>query len=186
MPKRAKRAVAAAPAVASPQANEAVVPLEGEDFDALCEMLDNGGFWARLSDGEPDNGKEARKFVHKHGTGWINALHPFRDDVLMTPLARACDDSDEWRTISVLLDFGADPNICDSNGMPPLFEMVASGCARLRSIHLMLDAGASPLAEYNGCTVAHVAKELALDNDSDNGELCKMVWEAIEVNKFLN
>lgn len=188
-----KKRKAKAPAAAAPEPAPApaesrgddlwpATPLEGEAFDTLCEMLSSGGFWARLSDGEPDDGREAAKFVRIHGMRWINALHPFQDDVRMTPLARACLDSDDWRTIRALLGYGADPNIRDSNGMPPLFEMVACGDARLRSVCFMLDAGANALADYKGKSIADVARELATDcgDDVGNAHILKNQWEVIE------
>ena len=69
-----KKRKAKAPAAAAPEPAPApaesrgddlwpATPLEGEAFDTLCEMLSSGGFWARLSDGEPDDGREAAKFV---------------------------------------------------------------------------------------------------------------------------
>ena len=148
-------------------------------------MLDNGGFWSRLSDGEPDNGKEGRRFFQKHGCAWLNALHPFRgdDDPKMTPLHNACMDADDWRTIGALLEFGADPNIRAEDGETPLFMMVAEGSARLRSINFMLDAGANPRAEFQGASVAEVARDLAkacAKDEASNAELAQMIWEAIQ------
>ena len=156
------------------------VPLQGDAFKALRKMIDNGGFWAQLSDGEPDDGKQGRRFFLKHGCAWLNALHPFRgdDEPKMTPLHNACMDGDDWRTIRALLNFGADPNIRAEDGEPPLFMLVASE-SRLRSVDIMLDAGADPHAEYRGTNAAEVLRALTKASEED-APIPRIIWEAVK------
>ena len=64
------------------------------------------------------------------GWGWLNALHSFdleNPDRKDTPLTYVLErEPDEWRFVGFLLGLGADPNIRNSRGEPPLYVFIAN------------------------------------------------------------
>ena len=161
------------------------VPLEGEAFAQLQSLINGGGFYTD-QEGEPDGGAHASSFIRAHGLQWLNALHPFAScepGVRRTALAEACLDSMDWRTIAELLSLQADPNIRDSNGEPPLYTMLSewSDMMRLRSVSLMLEHGANPLAEFRGITIVGMVRMFVKAGDEGEGDNPngQYIWEAI-------
>lgn len=98
-----------------------------------------------------------------------------------TPLTYVLEkDSDDWRTVEMLLGIGADPNLRDGKGRPPLFQAVLgeSGMGpRWKTVYYLLESGANPLAAYAGKTIALWAKELARE---DSEESRRMIWDSIK------
>jgi len=131
---------------------------------------------------------------HKNaGLAWMNALHPFdqseeesstkstrgerRPDKknYHTPLTYVLEqDCDDWRTVSMLLQVGADPNLRDGIGRPPLFMAIHNG-SWWRVGNYLLESGANLSSFYSGHTIAHFAKEL-----QGNSPSTKMIWEDIK------
>ncbi|CAB9516020.1 expressed unknown protein [Seminavis robusta] len=109
------------------------------------------------------------------GFAWLNALHAFDGDkVLDTPLTYVLShDPDECGFVSFLLQMGADANVRNSSGQPPLFLFLNAGIAkRYRTFSLLMESGANDKAVYGGMTMVQFAKEV-----KENDRVGKMVWE---------
>lgn len=134
-----------------------------------------------------DTGENLFKFAQKvGGLQWLNAVHELEDrpgvESQYTPLTYVLEkDPQEWRTVQLLLQVGADPNLRDARGRPPLFYAIwgeGMGGPRWRVVFLLLEAGANPLAVYRGKSLAELAKDLAKDNDQE--EVRSMIWDTIK------
>jgi len=172
--------------------------LEGEDLELLkdeleaCFLMDPDDRDA-FENGEcdplsTDAGENLFKFAKKvGGLQWLNAVHGFEEEEeevggKYTPLTYVLEkDPQEWRTVQLLLRVGADPNLRDARGRPPLFYAIGGegmGGPRWRVVFLLLEAGANPLAVHRGKSLAELAKDLA--KDSDQEEVRSMIWDTIK------
>ena len=121
------------------------------------------------------------------GFAWLNALHAFwgvdEDDdgkvvLLDTPLTYVISTSPEdWRFVNFLLQLGVDVHARNSEGKPPLFLFIAddSMMRRYRTFSMLMDSGASDMANYQGKTLvqwAHLFK--------DNDKVGEMVWDHLK------
>lgn len=92
-----------------------------------------------------------------------------------TPLTYLLEyDSEDWRTAELLVEQGADPNLRDGMGEPPLYKLIEKG-GRWKTANQLLNFGANPMAAYKGKTVALFAKEWAKTDDT-----VKMIWDDIK------
>jgi hypothetical protein len=115
------------------------------------------------------------------GIAWVNALHDFDGDGKeVTPLIYVLrNEPDDWRTVVFLIQsLGADPNIRDSQGQPPLWVFLTSGMMMsYKSFNCLLEAGANALISYRGKGILELAKEIAEMNSDRVG---KMVWNDLQ------
>ena len=124
------------------------------------------------------------------GFSWLNALHAFwgEDDngkvVLDTPLTYVIStSSDDWRFVCFLLQLGVDVNVRNSEGKPPLYLFIAddSMMRRYRTFSMLMDSGASDMANYQGKTIiqwAHLFK--------DTDPVGEMIWDYFKTKHSLN
>jgi len=169
-------------------------PLDGKLLKLLKDELDGGfSFDPYLSEDEdeddfPEVHNNLMKFCllcDEKGYGglkWLNALHSLgrandENDEFHTPLTYiASRDPHDWKTTHLLVEMGADPNIRDGKGEPPLNKIVMQGMGgRWRTGKALLDGGANPMAFYKGKAVAYWAKECGKD-DKD----AEMIWNEIK------
>lgn len=140
----------------------------------------------------------ARADKNGAGLAWLNALHKLRESddddnkdeneekyedpaCFFTPLTYVIEnDPDDWRTVELLLSQGADPNLRDGMGEPPLFKVVVNN-GRWRTASYLLDYGANPLAGFNGKSIALWAKEAG-----EIEEPARMIWETTEIDIIEN
>jgi hypothetical protein len=161
-----------------------------EDVKELTELVDCQFFqYPSDSDDEDDAGDELdtdeqwknfSAYVRKvGGFGWINALHAFNDHadgkpVSHTALTYVLDrEPEEWRFVTFLLQMGADPNVRNSRGEPPMFVFMNgdSPMKRYRTFGLLVDAGACEKAVFGGKTMVEFAKMF-----KDDDQVSQMVW----------
>lgn len=147
---------------------------------------------------------------HVGGLFWLDALHQFEeidmdasdhqtpkesvDDKTVerelefkkqagrfTPLTYLLyKDDDNWRMVSLLLSYGANPNLPDGMGRSPLWHAIMTESCfgpRLRTVDMLLEHHANALALYKGKPIAHFAMMLAKDS---NEEKDSMIWEEIK------
>jgi hypothetical protein len=164
-----------------------------EDLKELTELMEcQFCQYPEGSDDDEDDGeggdadtdeqwKNFSAYVRKvGGFGWINALHAFNDHedgkpVSQTALTYVLDgDPEEWRFVSFLLQMGADPNVRNSRGEPPLFVFMNSGSPmkRFRTFSFLMDAGACEKAVFGGKTMVEFAKMF-----KDNDQVSQMVYD---------
>ena len=164
--------------------------LEAEATKLLKLELDSDFY---VDPKDPDNDEEILDENNPHknflkfskqvgGFQWINALHQFEgDECLHTPLTYAlvADPSGAHRNVSLLTHFGADPNLRDSLGRPPLYHALQHGIMRLTTIDVLLEAGANPLAMYAGKSIAQHSQQM---NRATKGKdrFYRGAWAAIE------
>lgn len=147
-------------------------PLTGEEVDScdwMDTMSDNVLKFCKMCAKEDDTGA---------GVAWLNAMHQFGDRKF-TPLAYAVHcDPNAWRVVHILLHYGADPNLRDSKGEPPLFKALVNG-ERYRTFNILMEKGANPAVVCpGGKSIAMYAKELAEGaNDMDS---ITMKWKSIK------
>ncbi len=80
-----------------------------------------------------------------------------------TPLSYVINrDPDDFRTVDMLLGFGADPNLRDGMGQPPLFQVLEKE-GRWKTGHALIEAGANTMAYYGGKSIIGWAKLWAKD-----------------------
>jgi hypothetical protein len=100
-----------------------------DDADELAEWLHNH-FCGEEGD-EEEQWNNFSAYTRKvGGLAWVNALHAFDEEDeenLQTPLTAVLDqEPDEWRFVAFLLEIGADPNVRNGNGEPPLLVFIDS------------------------------------------------------------
>jgi len=112
------------------------------------------------------------------GMYWLNGVHEKR----WTPLTFLIeDDPSDWRTVLLLLNYGADPNVRDTKGRPPLYHLITTQypVRRDQTLNLLLEEGANPLAFYKGRRLAKLAQDYAKGLDDENDPRVT-VWNAIK------
>lgn len=160
------------------------------DVDELKKLLDCCFFhYGDDNDGDADEEvdedeqwKNFSAYCRKvGGFSWLNALHAFGGEggteraVLDTPLTYVISTSiDDWRFVNFLLQLGVDVNARNSEGKPPLYIFIAdySDMRRYRTFSMLMESGASDIANYQGKTMvqwAHVFK--------DNDQVGEMIWD---------
>ena len=169
-----------------------VQSLEGADLELLRQELESDFYIdpEHPNDNDDDDG-DPRDFVPNNvlkfakrvgGMKWINALHAFNDECQHTPLTWALQhESDNWRTTQLLVQYGADVNIRDGNGRPPLYHAISGMTPRWRVVDILLDAGANAMAYYKGKTLAQIIKERKhrQQGQSHMTEPLGMIWESV-------
>ncbi|KAL3914833.1 MAG: hypothetical protein SGILL_005931 [Bacillariaceae sp.] len=146
-----------------------------EDAAELREWLEEEFFGVGdfHGDREENQWKNFSAYTRKaRGWGWINALHSFDEEnpeKKETPLTFVLDRApDEWRFVSFLLEVGADPNIRNGRGEPPLLIFINNEALmrRHRTFALLMQNGADATAEYKGKNMAEYA-DIRKDEDDD-------------------
>ena len=146
-----------------------VQSLEGEDLELLRQELDADFYIDPENPNDDDNDDDPRNFVpdnvlkfakRVNGMKWINALHSFNDECQHTPLTWVLQhESDNWRTTQLLVQYGADVNIRDGKGRPPLYHAIRGIAPRWRVVDILLEAGANAMAYYKGQTLAEIIRQ---------------------------
>ena len=113
------------------------------------------------------------------GLAWINALHQFEKKDEKTPDGKFTaltylleNDCDDWRTMDLLMQNGADANFTDGMGESPFFKAIKHS-ARYKTSSGLLYAGANGVAYHKGKSLALWAKE-----SSENEQNLRMIFEA--------
>ncbi len=172
-------------------------PLEGKLCKLLRELIEASFSFDPLS-GEDDfdedfceynTGDNYEKFCwmvaqedsDRAGLSWINALHQFSEtgpdseSELDTPLTYVLKtDQNDWKTVQLLLQAGADVNMRDSLGQPPLFIAMQNE-ARWKVTHPLMESGANVGAVYSGKTLYQWAQ--LYKKESPN---VKMIWDEVK------
>jgi hypothetical protein len=152
-------------------------PLEGELLSVLKDHLDSGFIFR-------DSMSQfcelcAAELGGDFGLKWLNAYHdlggPECDDPPCTPLSYVVKEAPrDWRMVNFLIYCGADPNLRDGEGKPPLYVVLESGEGWKTAQSLMAN-GASPFATYNGKSIAFWAKKW-----KGNNETMGLIWQDME------
>jgi hypothetical protein len=89
-------------------------------------------------------------------------------------------ENDNWRMVSLLLSYGANPNLPDGKGRPPLWHAIITNGIdpRLRTVDILLEQHANAMALYRGKPIAHYAMMLARENSTE--QIYVTIWEEIK------
>ena len=83
--------------------------------------------------------------------------------------------------VRLLVTYGADVNLPDAFGRPPLWWAVF-GCGpygpRFQTVNILLENGANGLATYRGKSIVALAKELAEGRGAESSR--RAIWETLQ------
>ncbi len=152
-------------------------PLEGQLLSRLIEELDEGSIFR-------DTCEEFCEMCAKNlgdeqaGLKWLNACHQFNDENYCpcTPLSYVLhQDPNDWKLVYFLTYIGADVDIRDALGKPPLYHVLEQR-AHWKTADALVENGANLCAAFNGCSVANWAKVW-----SKTDETIDFIWKNIKV-----